>query len=70
MDYVAQIDTSVNFEGGQESATVPVVIVMDAVMEPTETFTVSLSLPLIRRVALGDNTVATVIITDAGIYHN
>ena len=65
---MAHIDTSVNFEGGQTSATVPVVIVMDTVMEPAETFTVSLSLPDIPRVELGDNTVASVIITDAGTY--
>ena len=70
MDYVAQISTSVNFEfeDGQTTATVPVpvVIVMDGVMEQTEIFTVSLSLPRIPRVALDDNIVASIIIADAG----
>jgi hypothetical protein len=69
MDYVAQIGTSVNFEfeDGQTTATVPVpvVIVMDGVMEQTEIFTVSLSLPRIPRVALGDNIEASIIIADA-----
>ena len=68
---MAQIDTSVTFADRQTSATVPVVIVMDTVMEPAEIFTVSLSLPPdipppLQRVELGDNTVASVIITDAG----
>lgn len=67
-DYTAQIGTLVTFEPTQTSSTVTVVITVDNIPEDTESFSVSLSLPVMRiaRVALGDVTEATVTITEIG----
>ena len=66
-DYVAHINTTVNFEQDVTRATVTVIVEMDGLIEGPEAFSVFLSLPemLVTRVTLGNITTATVTIFDS-----
>ena len=68
-DYVAHINTTVNFEQDATRATVTVIVEMEGLIEGPEAFSVLLSLPemLVTRVTLGDITTATVTIFDSDL---